>query len=200
MKLYDLELSGNCYKVRLLASLLTIQLDIIPVDFMAEEHKQPPFLALNPLGEVPVLLDGDLVLRDSQAILVYLARQYGGEQWLPAQPSEMARIMQWLSTAANDIARGPNDARLADKFGYPLDVEQARQKAHHIIQIVDQQLNGGEWLELDRPTIADIACFPYIALSHEGGVLLETYPNVLAWITRIKALPGFIPMPAIEGV
>lgn len=197
MKLYDLELSGNCYKVRLLASLLKTPLEIVPVDFMGGAHKQPEFLALNPLGEIPVLIDGDLVLRDSQAILVYVARQYGGEQWLPAHPTEMAQIMQWLSTAANDIARGPNDARLSDKFGYLLDVEQARNKAHRIIGIVDQHLSNRQWLELDRPTIADIACFPYIALSHEGGVSLDAYPNVNAWIARIKALPGFIPMPAI---
>jgi glutathione S-transferase len=197
MKLYDLELSGNCYKVRLLASLLKAPLEIVPVDFMAGEHKQPEFLKLNPLGEIPVLVDNDLVLRDSQAILVYLARQYGNEQWLPSHPAELARVIQWLSTAANEIARGPNDARLVDKFGYRLDVEQARSKAHQIIKIVDHQLDKQEWLELDRPTIADIACFPYIALSHEGGVALDSYPNVKAWIMRIKALPSFVSMPAI---
>jgi glutathione S-transferase len=197
MKLYDLELSGNCYKVRLLASLLHTPLEIVPVDFMGGAHKQPEFLSLNPLGEIPVLVDGDLVLRDSQAILVYVARQYGGEQWFPSAPVEMARVMQWLSTAANDIARGPNDARLVDKFGYVLDVEQARTKAHRIIGIIDQHLANRPWLELERPTIADIACFPYIALSHEGGVPLDAYPNVADWMARIKALSGFIPMPAI---
>jgi glutathione S-transferase len=191
MKLYDLELSGNCYKARLLASLLNTPLEIFSVDFMGGEHKQPEFLKLNPLGEIPVLIDGDLVLRDSQAILVYLSRQYGGEQWFPNQPSEMARILQWLSTAANDIARGPNDARLVDKFGYALDVDQARKKAYRIIGIIEQHLGDRKWLELDRPTIADIACFPYIALSHEGGVSLDDYPKVKSWIS------GFIPMPAI---
>jgi glutathione S-transferase len=197
MKLYDLELSGNCYKVRLLVSLLGVPIESVPVDFMNREHKRPEFLQLNPLGEVPVLVDGELVLRDSQAILVYLARKYGGESWLPTAPAEMARVMQWLSTAANDIARGPNDARLHNKFGAPLNVEQARSKAHRIISIIDQHLANREWLELARPTIADIACFPYIALSHEGGIFLDSYPNVKAWIARIKTLPGFIAMPAI---
>lgn len=164
---------------------------------MAEEHKQPAFLQLNPLGEIPLLVDGDLILRNSQAILVCVARQSGGEQWLPTQPMELAHIMQWLSTAANDIARDPNDARLADKFGYLLDVEQARQNAHQRIKIVEQQLNNREWLALDRPTIADIACFPYIASSHEGDVSLDPYPKGKDWIARIKALPGFVPMPAI---
>lgn len=197
MKLYDLELSGNCYKVRLLASLLNVPIENVPVDFMGGEHKQPEFLQLNPLGELPVLVDGDLVLRDSQAILVYLGRRYGGEQWLPTSSIEMARVMQWLSTAANEIARGPNDARLHDKFGYSLDVERAREQAHQIIGVVEQHLSSRQWLELNRPTIADIACFPYIALSHEGNVSLDSYPHVKAWISRIKTLPRFIPMPAI---
>jgi glutathione S-transferase len=190
MKLYDLELSGNCYKVRLLASLLQISLELIPVDFMSGEHKQQPFLKLNPLGEIPVLVEDEFVLRDSQAILVYLARRYGGEQWLPTEPKQMASVVQWLSIAAND-------ARLHDKFGYKLDVEQSRRKAERIIEILEQRLVEREWLELDQPTIADIACFPYVALSHEGNVSLEPYPYTRAWIARIKLLPGFTPMPSI---
>ncbi len=197
MKLYDLELSGNCYKVRLLLSLLNIKCDIIPVDFMAGEHKRPAHLAKNPLGEIPVLEDGDLILRDSQAILVYLARARGGEAWLPTGAADMARVMQWLSTAANDVARGPNDARLHDKFGIDLDYAKAQKKAHWLLGILEQRLDGRNWLELGRPTIADIACFPYVALAPEGGVSLEAYPKVRQWIARIKALPGFTPMPGV---
>ena len=73
MKLYDLDLSGNCYKVRLFAALAGISLELQPVDFLAGDHKKAPVIELNPLGQLPVLQDGDLVLRDSQAILVYLA-------------------------------------------------------------------------------------------------------------------------------
>jgi glutathione S-transferase len=197
MKLYDLELSGNCYKVRLFAALIGVPLELIAVDLMNGEQKRPEFLKLNLLGQVPVLVEGDLVLRDSQAILVYLARRYGGEDWLPSEAADMARITQWLSTAANEIAHGPADARLHDKFGYPIDVEQTRAKAHHILEIIDQQLSGRAWLELSRPTIADIACFPYVALAPEGGVSLAAYPNVKTWIGRIQALPRFVTMPGI---
>ena len=77
MKLYDMELSGNAYKVRLFAALVGLDMELKPVDLAAGEHKQSPFIDLNPWAQVPVLEDGDVVLRDSQAILVYLARRYG---------------------------------------------------------------------------------------------------------------------------
>ncbi len=196
-KLYDLELSGNCYKVRLLSALLGAPLDVVPVDFLAGEHKKPPLLDLNPFGEIPIFVDGDVVLRDSQAILVYLARKWGGEAWLPLDPAGLAQVAAWLMVAENEIARGPNDARLHDKFGYPLDVERARKKAHHILGLLEAHLSRHSWLALGRPTIGDIACMPYVALGHEGGVSLDGYPAVSAWVQRVKDLPGFIGMPGI---
>lgn len=195
MKLYDLEVSGNCYKVRLLLALMGREYELRPVDFMGGEHMSDAFAVMNPFCEIPVFEDGDITLRDSQAILIYLAQKYGGDEWALTKPDEHARVMQWLSTAANDIARGPNDARLHDKFGFELDVELARTKAHRTLKIIDDHLENKEWLELDRPTIADIACFPYIGLSHEGGVSLDNYPSVRAWMGRIKSLPGFVSMP-----
>ena len=193
--LYDLELSGNCYKVRLLAALLGVPLEIVPVDFMAGAHKTAEFRKLNPFGELPVFQDGDLVLRDSQAILVYLAREHGGETWLSTGAADAARVVQWLSTAANDIARGPNDARLHDLFGYKLDVGKARAHAQHVLAILEAHLTGREWLELERPTIADVACYPYVALATQGGVSLEPFAQVRAWMGRIEALPGYLTMP-----
>jgi glutathione S-transferase len=109
----------------------------------------------------------------------------------------LATVAQWLMVAENEIARGPGDARLHDKFGYDLDVIAAREKAKHILAIIDAHLTRNDWLALDRPTIADVACMPYIAIGHEGGVTLETYPAIKAWIERVKKLPNFIPMPGI---
>jgi glutathione S-transferase len=196
-KLHDLELSGNCYKVRLSCSLLGLKLDVAAVDFLGGAHKKSPLIEKNPFGEIPVFEDGSVTLRDSQAILVYLARKFGGETWLPTDAAGMAEVMSWLMVAENEIARGPNDARLHDKFGFDLDVAQAREKAKRIIGLMEARLAKRDWLALDRPTIADIACMPYVALSHEGGVSLQPYPRVRAWIGRIKALPGFIGMPAL---
>lgn len=197
MKLYDLTLSGNCYKVRLFAALTGIPLDVVPVDFMAGEHKRPPLIDKNPWGELPILEDGELVLRDSQAILVYLAARYSSETWFPTDPAGMGIVMQWLSTSANEIQNGPGAARLVDKFGYTLDKEDTLRRSARILPLIDAHLANHAWLALNRPTIADCAVFPYVALAPEGGVDLGLYPNIVSWIERIKALPGFVAMPGI---
>lgn len=197
MKLYDLELSGNCYKVRLFAALAKIPLEMVPVDFMGGEHKRPPLTNLNPWGELPILEDGKVVLRDSQAILVYLAAQYGDENWLPRDAAGLGEVMQWLSTSANELQNGPCAARLADKFGYAIDKADTLERAARILPLIEAHLAAHQWLALGRPTIADCAVMPYVALAPEGGISLEAYPNIRQWIARIKALPGFIPMPGI---
>ncbi len=197
MKLYDLEPSGNCYKVRLFCALTKTPLELVPVDFMAGEHKTAKFLAMNPLGELPILDDDGYILRDSQAILVYLAGKYGGEAWLPKDPAHAAKVMQWLSTSANNVQHGPADARLVDLFGYKLDKPTTIANSNFILPIFEAHLSNNQWLEMGRVTIADIANFPYIALSHEGGISLDAYPNIRAWIARIKALPNFIAMSGI---
>ncbi|HEY6895929.1 MAG TPA: glutathione S-transferase [Rhodocyclaceae bacterium] len=197
MKLYDLELSGNCYKVRLFAALAGIPLEIYAVDFLGGEHKRPPISELNPWCEIPILVDGELVLRDSQAILVYLARRYGGEAWLPTDAAGMGEVAQWLATAANEVQNGPGAARLVDKFGYQLDKADTLRRAARILPLIEQHLARHDWLALGRPTIADCAVFPYVALSHEGGVSLANYPAIRAWIDRVKALPRFVAMPGV---
>lgn len=197
MKLYDLTLSGNCYKVRLLAALAGIPLEIVPVDFLAGEHKRPPLIELNPWGELPILVDGEVVLRDSQAILVYLARRYAGDAWLPGNPAAMAEVVQWLSTAANEVQNGPGAARLVDKFGYALDKADTLRRAAHILPLIEARLADHDWLALDRPTIADCAVLPYVALAPEGGMSLSDFPHIRGWIARVKALPGFVPMPGV---
>ncbi len=196
MQLYDLSVSGNCHKVRLFLSILGKDVELIPVDFMAGAHKKPPVTDLNPFGELPVLVDGDVVLRDSQATLVYLARKFNATGWLPIDAADMGHVMEWLMVAGNEVARGPNDARLAQRFGYDLDTDSAREKSARLLRIMDRHLERNEFLALGRPTIADIACYPYLAVASEGGVSLSDYPSITAWMNRVEALPGFIPMPA----
>ncbi|MGH2415316.1 MAG: glutathione S-transferase, partial [Microcystaceae cyanobacterium] len=141
-------------------------------------------MKLNPLGQVPVLRDGHLVIRDAQAILVYLARRYGREDWLPTEAEPMSKVVQWLSTAANEIQHGVAAARLHFLFNPKINLELALQKAHQILQILDKHLSERSWLECNRPTIADVACFPYVALASDGKISLEPYPHVVAWIER----------------
>jgi glutathione S-transferase len=198
IKLYGHEMSGNSYKVRLLLELLKIEYEWIKVDLMTGEHKSSEYLALNPFGQVPLLVDGETKLADAQAILVYLARQYGGDQWLPLEALPLAQVVRWLSTTAGEVRQGPENARLHYLFGATtINIERAHQKAEHILTQLNQHLSSHTWLEFERPTIADIAVFPYVALSRDGKIDLDAYPDVLAWIDRIKQLPGYIPMAGI---
>ncbi|GAB2692556.1 glutathione S-transferase [Aliiglaciecola sp. 3_MG-2023] len=195
MKLYDLELSGNCYKVRLFASLAEIPLTIVPVDFMQGEHKEKHILDLNPWGEIPILEDGKVVLRDAQAILVYLASKFGGEAWWPSEPHLKADVMQWLSVAANEIQHGPNTARLIEKFNIQSDMALCAQRSERILELINNHLLNNDWLAAGRPTIADCAVYPYVSLAHEGNITMIKYTNITAWMDRIEQLPGYISMP-----
>lgn len=200
LKLHGHELSGNSSKVRLLLELLGVPYEWVRVDLMAGEHKQPPFLALNPFGQVPVLQDGDTNLADAQAILYYLAARQGDGQWLPTDPLGQARVVRWLSTAAGEVRQGPENARLHHLFGVKaIPIERAQEKADFILNQLEQHLDDRLWLELDRPTIADIAVFPYVALAGDGGIDLAPYPHVRGWIARIQALPGYIPMAGLDA-
>jgi len=177
--------------------MLKLDYEPVPVNLAAGEHKTEQFLQLNPCGQVPVLVDGDVVLRDSQAILVYLARRYGSEDWLPLEPESMARIVQWLSFATNEIANSLAAARRYFIFKGQLDIDLTQQKAHQVLQILDRHLTHNHWLECNRLTIADLACFPYVGLAPEGKVALDNYPHLIAWRDRIKQLPGYISMPGL---
>ncbi len=111
MKLYDAAFSGNCHKVRMMLSILGLDYDQVPVDLKAGAQRRPEFLALNPLGKIPVLEDEDLVIRDSQAILVYLAGKHGSPDWWPEDAPGQGQIMQWLAFSVNEMFHGPAIAR-----------------------------------------------------------------------------------------
>lgn len=207
IRLYNYELSGNCYKLRLLMGLLGVAYERVPINFYpAKEHKSEGFLAINPLGQLPVIEDdGGVRLRDAQAILVYLASKYDPHQaWFPADPQVRAQVMLWLATA-EDITRTASAARLHDTFGFEFDIAQCRRDAHKLFAMIDDHLADGEiegrqWLADQGPTIADIACFPYVALAPEGGISLDDYPALRRWVLRVKGIPGFVGMPSIYGL
>ena len=200
MKLYDFELSGNCYKVRLMLSLLGRPYEQQQVDLAAGEQKSEAFLDLNPKGEVPVLQDGDLCLSDSNAILVYLATKYDLGDFLPQDPAIQARIQFWLSTAANEVHHGVATARIIKLFGYPFDYEQAVEKSINLLNILEQYLEQHDWLATDHITIADIAIYPYVALAEDGEISLEPYQKIQQWFDRIEALNGYVPLPQVTSM
>ena len=199
MLLYDFELSGSCYKIRLFLNILGLEYDSVPVDFVNKEHKTEKYLQLNPFGEIPIFEDGDLRLRDAQAILVYLAAKYDKtNEWYPNDPESMGQIQQWLSTGGGEVMNSAA-ARLVKILNYPLDLEKLQTGAKRVFKILDDHLATRDFLELGHPTIADIACFPYTAMAGEGGIDLAPYPNILRWIERMKRISGFIPMPGIPA-
>ena len=197
MKLYDVELSGNSYRVRLLLSLLGVKHELVTVNLMKGEQREPWFLRLNPRGQVPTLDDDGTVVWDSMAILAYLARKYGGERWFTIDATEMAEVMQWLAVMENETLYGLGKARLICKFKFPGSLQDAQLLGRKGLDVLEQRLAANQWLALDRPTIADIGCFPYVALASEGEIPLDAYPSVRGWIDRIKSLPGFVGMPGI---
>jgi len=193
MKLYDVTLSGHAHRARLFLGLLGLPYELVPVDLAAGDHKKPNFLALNPFGQVPVLDDDGVIIADSNAILVYLATKYRRTDWLPEDAIGAARVQRWLSVAAGQIAFGPCAARLVTLFGAPFNHDEVIARAHVILKLVEQALTDQTWLAADHATLADVALYSYIARAPEGDVDLSPYPQVRAWLTRVEALPGFVP-------
>jgi glutathione S-transferase len=192
IKLYDFELSGHCHKVRLFLSLLDIPFETINVNLPKGEHKTDFFLDLNSFGQVPVMQDGDLVIADSNAILVYLALKYDPlSVWLPVSPIVQARIQRWLSAAAGPLAFGVANLRAANVFKRTAD-SRAQELSDKLLSSLNFELSKSKFLCTDKePTIADIAMYSYTAHSPEGGINLAQYENIVGWIKRIESLPGF---------
>lgn len=205
LQLYDYVLSGSAYKARLLMALLGIEYQSIAIDFHpGAEHKKPDFLAINPAGTLPVLVDGDLTLCDTQAILAYLAQKFDTTQtWFPTHdPAVTGRILQWLAFAGR-LTDTAGAARLHDMLGRQMNIHRVRTNAHKVLReleahLTEQGYRGEAFLIGPDPTIADIACFPYTALAPDGGIEHDDYPAVRKWLIAIRRLPGFIEMPGIH--
>ncbi|NYT87050.1 glutathione S-transferase family protein [Pollutimonas harenae] len=193
MKIYHHHLSGHCHRVVLFASLLGLTYELVDVDLSSGAHKQAEFLALNPFGQVPVLEDDGVAIADSNAILVYLAKKGGREDWLPEDPQGAAAVQRWLSVAAGEIAYGPAAARLITVFGASYNSKEVIERAHALLDKLQHHLTASDWLAADHPTIADVAVYSYIARAPEGNVDLSAYPAVERYLSRIEALPGFVP-------
>lgn len=190
--LYGTMQSGNVYKVRLLLALLNLPYEFVPVDLRNRAHRSPDFLQLNPFGQIPVWVEETLILRDSQAILVYLAKHDDSASWLPEDAAGMAKVMQWLSVAANEIEHSFTALRRHFLLNAPVEVTQAQRIAERLLQVMEHHLQEQPWLECNRPTIADIACFPYLSRAEDSRIDLSPYPQVTAWLHQIQQLPNYI--------
>lgn len=195
LTVYGVALSGHSHRVELFLHLLELPYRFVEAPASVRESAE--FRRLNPLGQIPVLQDGELVLADSNAILVYLAKRYApGSGWLPDDPVEAAQVQRWLSLAAGEIAFGPAKARITARWGDTgMPTELMHRLGDKVLRFMDDNLAGQDFLAAPRPTLADLACYAYIAHAPEGGVSLEPYPQVRNWIGRMRALPNFMPMP-----
>ncbi len=199
LKLHRFALSGHCHRVELLLSLLELPFEAVDVDLAGGEHKTPRFLALNPLGQVPVLEDGALVLADSNAILTYLAERYGAARWVPRAPEALAEQQRWFSLAAGPLWGGPAAARAHALFGSPVDLPAARERAHALFRFMNAHLSARSFLVGTELGLADLSHYAYVARAPDGGVTLDEYPHLRAWLGRVEATPGFVPMPAARA-
>lgn len=194
LKLYDYPLSGNCYKVRLLLSMLGCEYERIPIDILKGESDTREFRQLSPRGQIPLFSDGDVHIWDSMAILIYLNRRYGSEQWLPRDPLGEARVMQWLAVAENELLYGLARARAVKRLKRPFDLAQCQKDGRAGLAAMESRLQESDWLAAGHATLADIACYPYVALAPEGEISLTPYPAVQGWLQQFRNLPGWVAM------
>ncbi len=194
--LYRHPLSGHCHRVELMLSLLDLPYETRDVDLLARAQKTPEFLAMNPFGTVPVIRDGEVTLADSNAILVYLVQRYASnaDAWWPRDALRAAAVQRWLSIAAGELAFGPAAARVIELFGLPTDPAPAMARARQLFGVMDTLLAATPFLAGGAPTVADVALYSYTAHAPEGGVSLDAFAHVRAWLARVEALPRFRPM------
>lgn len=197
MKIYGDMQSGNCYKIKLLCSLVSIEHQWIHLDILAGQTKEPEFLAKNPNAKIPLLeLDDGRYLSESNAILNYLA---AATPLLPEDRFELAKVQQWQFFEQYSHEPYIAVARFIAKYlGLPqerrAEYESKQTGGHKALAVMEQQLEQTPYLVGDRITTADISLFGYTHVADEGGFDLRQYPAVEAWIKRIKQLPEYVAM------
>lgn len=195
LTLYGTELSGHVHRVRLLLAMLNLTAEWREAS--AEVRKSDEFLALNPYGQIPVLVDGEQVISDSNAILIWLTKRYAPDsQWLPKELYLEVQVHQWLAKAAGEIRYGVASARLIKQFGVAENYDSALATAQKFLPQMEAHLQGKTWLVGDKATLADLACYAYVACAPEGGIALD-YPAIRQWLGQVESLAGFIALPAL---
>jgi len=203
IKLFRNPKSGHCHRAELMMSLLGLPYEPVDLDMENGAHKTPDYLRISPFGQVPAINDNGTTLADSNAIITYLVETYAEDyNWSGETPEEKAAIQRWLSIASGEVASGPCAARLVTVFGADFDHELVKAKSNALFGIMDAALVGKPYLVNERPTLADVACYSYIAHAPEGGVSLKPYANIRQWLSNVEALPRFVAMarsPIPEG-
>ena len=194
--LYGFRLSGHSHRAELMLKLLDLDYRFSEIDIFNGAQRSDAFGRLNCFRTVPVIDDGGVVIPDSVAILVYLAATYDpARQWLPADPAESAKVQRWLSVAQNQVAHGPAAARVIQRFGVKRDLARAHEIALGLFKVLEGELATRDYLIGAAPSIADVALYSYISVAPEGGLDMQPYGAINAWLKRVEALPRFEGMP-----
>ncbi|MEJ5111606.1 glutathione S-transferase family protein [Erwinia billingiae] len=196
LTLYTTPLSGHGHRVKLLLTLMNLPFE--EREAGAEQRKTAEFLAVNPLGQVPVLIDDGTAIVDSNAILIWLVKRYAPDsQWLPKDLKQEVEVHQWLAKAAGEIRYGVASARLIKQFSTPENYDSAKSVAAKFLPQMAQHLSDRRWLVGEQATLADVACYAYVACAPEGGITLTPFPDIQRWIQQVEALPGFVGLPSL---
>ncbi|GHU11726.1 glutathione S-transferase [Betaproteobacteria bacterium] len=188
--LHGTRTSGHTHRVEWLLRLLRLpyRYSEAPASVRASEA----FRRLNPLGQIPVLQDDEQTLCDSNAIMVYLVKRYSPDSdWLPDDPATAAEVQRWFSLAAGELKNGPATARLITRWNAPGDLKASQEIALRFFGFMDQYLAGRNYLVSDHPTLVDLAHYYYTARAPEGGIALDAFPHINAWLRRMESVPEF---------
>ena len=198
MILYNSAISGNCYKVRLLLAQLGLTAELRELDVVDRSNRPAVLGSLNPALRVPTLiLDDGRAIAESNAILWWLG---DGTEFVPADRFERAQVLQWqffeqydhepnIAVARFWLLKRPDDVD-------PEKLEGWQAAGHRVIGAMEHHLDGREFLVGNGYTLADISLYAYTHVAPEGGISLDAYPAVRAWIERVAAQPGHIPITA----
>jgi glutathione S-transferase len=197
MLLYDSEVSGNCYKVRLLLAHLGLEYERYPMDVVDRSNRKEVLGDLNPGLRVPTLvLDDGRALGESGAILWYLA---DGSEYVPEDEFDRAKVLQWMFFEQYSHEPYVAVPRFWLTHGIDVDSEtlaERRRVGYLAFDAMEPHLASHEYLAGDGYSIADIALYAYTHVAHEGGFDLEAYPAIGAWLARVAAQPGHVPIDA----
>ena len=197
IRLYDALISGNAYKARLVLTQLGIPFERIELDILKGAARTPEFRKINPYGQVPtVVLDDGAVLTQSNAMLCYFAE---GTPLVPGDRLLRARVLQWLFFEQNNHETTVAEARFWVRFLGKAEewkdrLAEKHERGYRALGHMERQLAREPFLVGGRYTIADIALYAYTHVADEGGFDLARFPAIRAWLARVAAEPGHIPI------
>ena len=193
LTLYDSQTSGNAYKARLIFSHLKLPYKKVPIDTRAGGHKDPAFATVNPNMQVPVVvMDDGWKLMESDAILWYYAQD---TPYWPKDRREQAKVMEWLFFEQYTHEPTIAVSRAAIMYNKPdkaAILAAKREGGLKALAVMEQNLAKNRFMAGDRYTIADMALYAYTHTAPEGGLDLAPYPNIRAWLGRVRDQPGHV--------